>query len=68
MEKIILNVNGMHCSGCEKRIENSLKQLKEVGSVTASCEKGTIIIELKASLDKKIIIQKITDLGFTLED
>ena len=30
MNEIILNVEGMMCEGCEKRIEKALKDIKEV--------------------------------------
>ena len=35
MKEYIINVEGMACSGCEKRVINVLSQMPEVKKVTA---------------------------------
>ena len=49
MKEYIINVEGMACSGCEKRIINVLSQMPEVKKVTA---------------DHNTAKEKINDLGF----
>ena len=45
MNEINLNVEGMMCGGCEKRIENALGDIKGVKNVKANHEEGTVKIE-----------------------
>ena len=52
MKEYIINVEGMACSGCEKRIINVLSQMPEVKKVEAE------------NLDENTAKEKINDLGF----
>lgn len=64
MNEIIFNVEGMMCEGCEKRIENTLKDIKEVKKVKAYHENGKVKVESKKELDINIVKEKIENLGF----
>lgn len=64
--EIILNVKGMVCGGCEKRVKNSLKELKEVKKVKADYKNEKVTVVLKEEIDKKILEDKIEDLGFSV--
>lgn len=59
-----LNVKGMACSGCEKRIQNALMEIDGVQSVIANHETGIVEINLNRDIDKKIIEDAIEDIGF----
>ena len=61
MNKVILKIDGMHCEGCAKRIENSLSKKDEVKSVQVSFEKKEAIIEYTKEINFKECIE---DLGF----
>ena len=65
MKKIILYISGMHCDGCAKRIENSLKSFENVKSVNVSFKDKQAQIEC----DEKVldtIKERISDLGFSI--
>jgi len=59
-----INVKGMMCHGCERRVENAIKALG-IENVKADHEKGIIEVELNGiSLDdvKKVIVNTGFDL------
>ena len=51
MNEIILNVEGMMCGGCEKRIENALGEVKAIKNIKANHEDGTVKIESKKEIE-----------------
>lgn len=57
MMKKILNIEGMHCVGCEARIEKKLKALKGVLSVKANFSKNNLEIGFN---EKEIKTEDIT--------
>lgn len=66
MNKIILKVNGMVCSGCENRVESTLKNIDGVSKVKASHKKGTVTIILKKDQEKSIFEKAIENLGYEI--
>ena len=68
MKEIILNVEGMVCTGCEKRVENSLKEIKNVKEVTANHENNKVIIKMKDEADINEIKDRIDELGFEVKE
>lgn len=67
MNEINLNVEGMMCGGCEKRIENALGDIKGVKNVKANHEEGTVKIESKKEIDMDVVKEKIENLGLKLK-
>ena len=67
-EKITKNltIEGLHCGGCAKRVENAFLKNKAVIDITVSFENGTAVLNLKKDMSKEEISQIIEDLGFTL--
>jgi copper chaperone CopZ len=61
-----LTIEGLHCNGCAKRVENAFLKEKAVKDITVSFEEGSAILNLKKDLSKEQISQIIEDLGFTL--
>lgn len=61
-----INVEGMACSGCEKRIQNALMEIDEIKSVKASHEIGVVEIVLDKEIDRVIIENIIEEIGFTV--
>lgn len=68
MEEIRLNVNGMVCGGCEKRVVNSLSTIDGVKEVIANHNEGTVAIKSDEKIDRNIIKEKIEDLGFEVKE
>ena len=67
MNEINLNVEGMMCGGCEKRIENALGEVKAIKNIKANHEDGTVKIESKKEIDMDVVKEKIENLGFKVK-
>ncbi len=67
MKEITLKVEGMHCSGCEKRIQNAVETIEGVKKVTAKHKKGLVTVKADDTLNEKEIKEKIDNLGFSVE-
>ncbi len=67
MEKIILNVEGMVCGGCENRIKNALETIDGVKKVDASHKTKTVKVTVKEPVDESVLKEKIIDLGFEVK-
>ncbi len=68
MKEIILNVEGMVCTGCEKRVENSLKEIKNVKEVNANHENNKVIIKMEDEANINEIKERISELGFEVKE
>lgn len=68
MEKIELNIEGMHCSGCSTRLQKILSNLDGVQVIDISFETGKANLEVDFSKVKmKNIKEAIEDAGFSLK-
>ncbi len=63
---IKINVSGMVCEGCEKRIKNALGMLDGVTEVLANHQTGVVEINANKEISLEDIKIKITDIGFTV--
>ena len=63
MKEYIINVKGMACSGCERRIINALIQMPEIKKVTADHRTGKVVIEAEKNKEKNIE-NSLDNLGF----
>ena len=69
MKKIELVIEGMHCQGCVKRVENALGALDGVNDVKVELEDKIATVEYdtqKVSLEE--IKEAIEDIGFSVEE
>ncbi len=64
MKEIEINVKGMVCGGCEKRVINAVSSIEGVENVIANHETGKVDIVYKESIDVQSIKDKIEDIGF----
>ncbi len=64
MKEIEINVEGMHCSGCENRVKNTLKTITGVKEVEANHETGKVKIVSKKDINLEEIKKKIENLDF----
>lgn len=67
MEKTLL-VAGMHCMGCENRINNACSTIENVNSIKANHEDGTVLVSLENEEALNKVINKIEDLGFEVTE
>ena len=67
IHKIVLEVKGMTCAGCENHIEYEVGLLMGVKYVEATSSAGTATVEyLSSRLEKKSIIEAINKTGYTV--
>lgn len=66
--KIEIRISGMSCTGCENRVENILKNIKNVESVNANYNTGIVEIETNdiKNLDIDVIKETLEDLGYDI--
>ena len=66
--KIEIRISGMSCTGCENRVENILKNIKNVESVNANYNTGIVEIETNNIKDLNIdmIKETLEDLGYDI--
>ncbi len=67
MNTLIIKVKGMVCNGCENRIKNVLKKVDGIDEVFADYKKEIVTIKTNLEIDKKVIYEKIEDLGFEVQ-
>lgn len=67
MKEINLNVEGMVCGGCEKRVENALLSLNGIEKVVANHQNNTVLITASNELNIEEVKEKIEDLGFEIK-
>ena len=63
MKETIIKVQGMACEGCEKRIQNALKNMEGIENIVANHKEGTVTVIANETLIN-IIKEKIEELGF----
>lgn len=66
--KQVINVDGMSCSHCAKKVENSLKEIDGVLKVSVNLDKKEVIITSKFEIDTNLLRKKIEDLGYKYLD
>ncbi len=67
MEEIILKVQGMHCEGCENRIQKSVGKLDGVKNVVADFKAGTVTVTIEKEAKLDTIKERIENMGFSVE-
>lgn len=68
MNKITIKVTGMMCGGCEKRVENALKQIEGITEVTANHSSGEVTIKTEGEVNKEQIKEAIEDIGYEVQE
>ena len=68
-EKIVktLNVEGMSCMHCVKKVETALKEVKGVKSVNVSLENKTAEVTLKEDVDISVLKKVVEDSGYEVK-
>lgn len=68
MEKIELNIEGMHCSGCSTRLQKILSNLDGVQVIDISFETGKANLEVDfPKVKMENIKEAIEDAGFSVK-
>ena len=66
---LTLDVPGMHCANCEKRVSAILESIPGVASVAPSSERGNVVIGLDASspASEQTVRDELAAGGYTAE-
>ena len=64
MKEIILNVNGMSCSGCENRVQNVIKNIDGIQDAIADHNTGKVKITLNKDVSIDTLTDAIEDIGY----
>ncbi|MGC6246859.1 heavy-metal-associated domain-containing protein [Bisgaard Taxon 45] len=65
MQRVTLNIEGMHCGGCVKTVERVLQALEGVQQVKVSLDKACVDIQYDAdavSIDQ--LVEQVENAGF----
>jgi len=62
----IVNIEGMSCEHCAKKIETALENLTDVTKAKVDLKKKCVIINYDSSLDEILIQNTIESLGYTI--
>lgn len=62
--KLKLIIEGMHCNGCKKALENELKEDKNIKSVSVNLEEGSATLEVEEKVKFKTLEKLVKKAGF----
>lgn len=62
----VVNISGMSCEGCAKKVENALENLVDVSKVKVNLKKGQAIVSYDSTLDEILLTETLEKLGFTV--
>ncbi len=69
MEQLNLNVSGMTCTGCENRIERTLKDLDGARHVNADHHAGAVTVMLdEGQTDEAAVRGRIEQVGYEVRE
>jgi len=64
--KKIINIEGMSCGHCVKRVENALKEIDGIKEVEVILEENKAIIDFVGQIEDKTLIDAIDEAGYTV--
>lgn len=64
--EITLKIDGMMCSGCEKRVHNALMALSGVTAAEVSHEKGTAVVMTDGTVEKSALETAVLNQGYDI--
>ena len=63
-KEVVIQVEGMTCTGCEKNVENALKQIDGVVDADADYQKKEVYVELSKEVPKEVLFEAIEKAGY----
>ena len=62
--KTVVNIEGMCCEHCAKRVEDKLSAAKNVVSVSVKLKKNMAVIRSREQVSNDAIVSLVTDAGY----
>lgn len=59
-----IQVEGMHCEHCAKKVKSCLEELTDVRKVKVVLSKKEVMVKYHHSLDNELLQRKIEELGY----
>ncbi|MGM9646153.1 MAG: heavy-metal-associated domain-containing protein [Eubacteriales bacterium] len=66
MVKKVYKVDGMHCSGCAKRVTEALSRLGEIKKVSVNLDSKEVLVSFSKEENDELVKSIIENLGFKL--
>ncbi len=64
-ETVLLQVEGMTCTGCEQRVANALRRLEGVREAAADHVTGRVQVALSGEgVEPAVLVERITRVGY----
>lgn len=64
MKETLLDVKGMTCSSCVRRIDHALKELDGVQHVEVRMREGRVLVKHAESVDAAKLVGAVEDAGY----
>lgn len=64
--KKVINIEGMHCDHCVKRVTDALNSIEGVDKVKVNLAKKEAVITSEKEISDELINSKINELGFQI--
>lgn len=65
MEKTI-NIEGMSCGHCVRRVENALKEIDGITNIKVILEDNKAVVETTGQIEDKALVDAISEAGYTV--
>lgn len=62
--KIQMNIQGMHCGGCEKAVRRALEAVPSVVAARIDLGTGNVQVEASGDLDRGALLAAVEDAGY----
>lgn len=68
IEQLVLNVQGMTCTGCERRLTAAVRRVEGVRSAAADHSTGVLKVELASGSDRDAVTARVAEAGYTVTE
>ncbi|CRK55287.1 hypothetical protein [Alloactinosynnema sp. L-07] len=69
MQSWVLRVDGMSCTGCERRLDTALSQVEGVFGVVADHACGRVEVRIDPNItDRAVLVERIEGAGYRVLD
>lgn len=65
-ERVVLEVQGMTCAGCEQRLATAVQRVAGVRSARADHRAGVLEVELGPEADQAAVAARVVEAGYTV--
>lgn len=67
-ERLVLQVRGMDCAACERRLATAVGRVDGVRDATADHTSGVMQVELAPGADREAVAARVVEAGYTVTD